>query len=403
MLEPGTALLEYLVGEARGFLFVVTVAGLHHFELPGRALLDAAVRSARQELDDPAAELDSWLFGNTAELARQVLHPALPALEAAGVERLVIVADGTLHYLPFAALPVPADSERASAPEAPRPAALRPLLERFEVTHLPSAGALALERRRRAGRPTAPQPVAVLADPVFDRRDLRLPSGLAGTSEPADPTRGYEVPAGLELSRLRASRREATAIAALAPADGAFLALGFDAHRERVVAGHLGRYRVLHFATHGIVDDRHAALSGLVLSRFDAAGRPRDGFLRLRDIYRLDLRADLVVLSACRTALGREVRGEGLLGLTRAFLHAGASRVMASLWSVPDRATAELMERFYRALWRDGLSPPAALRRAQRSMLAVHRWSAPHQWAGFVLVGDWHAPVLGPADESAAR
>lgn len=397
LLDPGTALLEYLVGEERGFLFVVTQTALRRFELPGRAALEAVVRRARQELDDPLTDLDAWLHGSAAELTRQIFHPALPALEASGVERLVIVADGALHYLPFGALPVPPGAippgtGRSSASTELMPVVSHPLLERFEVTYLPSAGVLALERQRRARRPAPTRTVAVLADPVFDVRDLRLASGHSSVTGAVDTARGFEAPAGHELPRLRASQREAKAIAALAPADDAFVALGFEAHRDQILDGDLNAYRVLHFATHGIIDDRHAVLSGLVLSRFDAAGQPRDGFLGLRDIFRLDLRADLVVLSACRTALGKEVRGEGLLGLTRAFLHAGASRVMASLWSVPDRATAELMERFYRALWRDGVSPSAALRRAQRSMLAERRWSAPNQWAGFVLIGDWRPP-----------
>ena len=397
-LGPGTALLEYLVGEDRSFLFVVTAEDLASFELPGREVVETVVRRARQELVDSASEPDAWLRGSAANLSRQILHPALPMLETAGIERVVIVADGALHYLPFSVLPLPAvtDAERKKAMS-------QPLLERFESTYLPSAGVLALERQRRAGRPPAPYSVAVLADPVFDSRDLRLPPGLATELESAEPKGGFEMLAGLDLPRLRASRSEAEAIAALAGSGGTFVALGFDAHRDQLLDGRLDRYRILHLATHGIVDDRHAVLSGLVFSRFDAAGRPRNGHLRLTDIYHLSLRADLVVLSACRTALGREVRGEGLLGLTRAFLHAGASRVMASLWSVPDRATAELMQRFYRALWQDRLSPPAALRRAQQSMLAEPRWSAPRQWAGFVLVGDWRSPVFASANGNVVR
>jgi CHAT domain-containing protein len=134
-----------------------------------------------------------------------------------------------------------------------------------------------------------------------------------------------------------------------------------------------------------------------VLSLVDEAGRPREGLLRAHEIHRLRLGADLVVLSACETALGREVRGEGLYGLARGFLYAGASRVVASLWSVRDEATAQLMSRFYAAMIREGLTPSAALRRAQASLQAEPRWASPYYWAGFVLQGDWRDPVAAAA------
>ena len=149
--------------------------------------------------------------------------------------------------------------------------------------------------------------------------------------------------------------------------------------------------RVVHFATHGFLNSETPELSGLVLSLVDREGNPTDGFLRLHDVYALSLAADLVVLSGCRTALGKEVRGEGLLGLTRGFFYAGAPRVMASLWPVRDRATAELMQRFYRGLLRDGLPPAAALRAAQRSLRREPRWRDPYYWAPFVIQGDWQA------------
>jgi CHAT domain-containing protein len=151
----------------------------------------------------------------------------------------------------------------------------------------------------------------------------------------------------------------------------------------------LRSYRVLHFATHGSLNAEQPELSGLVLSLFDAAGRPVDGFLRLHEIYNLDLDADLVVLSACRTALGREVYGEGLIGLTRGFMYAGAARVVSSVWNVDDRASAQLMARLYQAMLTKHRSPASALRDAQLSMLREARWSDPHYWAAFGLQGDW--------------
>ncbi len=153
--------------------------------------------------------------------------------------------------------------------------------------------------------------------------------------------------------------------------------------------GSLADYRVVHFATHGVVDSSRPWLSGLVFSLVDRRGGARDGYIRLRDIYNLRLNADLVVLSACDTALGADVRGEGLVGLARGFMYAGSRRVMASLWQVNDVATADLMKRFYRGLLVKGLTPPAALRAAQLEMMTKTRWTAPYFWAGFVLQGDW--------------
>jgi CHAT domain-containing protein len=151
----------------------------------------------------------------------------------------------------------------------------------------------------------------------------------------------------------------------------------------------LSEYKIIHFATHGLINSRHPELSGLVLSLVDEHGRPQDGFLRSDDIYNMRLRADLVVLSACRTALGKEIRGEGLVGLTRAFMYAGAPRIIASLWRIPDSATAELMTRFYRGLLRDNLAPAAALRRAQLELASHPRYRDPYYWAGFILQGEW--------------
>ncbi len=175
------------------------------------------------------------------------------------------------------------------------------------------------------------------------------------------------------------AREEAEAILRLVPADRRLRALGAAANRRTVLSGDLARYQIVHFATHGVLDPRDPGLSGVALS---------DGLLRVQDIGRLRLPADLVVLSACDTALGQEVRGEGLIGLTRAFFSAGARRVLVSLWPVDDSATAELMRRFYRGMLRDGLPPAAALAAAQNSLRQEPGWEAPYYWAGFVLQGD---------------
>jgi CHAT domain-containing protein len=191
------------------------------------------------------------------------------------------------------------------------------------------------------------------------------------------------------LQRLIFSRREADVITRLAGARSSFKALDFAANRATALGSNLSQYRIIHFATHGLLNSQHPELSGIVLSLFDEQGRPQDGFLRLHDIYNLKLSADLVVLSACKTGLGKEIKGEGLVGLTRGFLYAGSPRVIASLWKVDDRATAELMTLFYQHMLRDGLRPAAALRKAQIDMRNRPRWAAPYYWAGFTLQGEW--------------
>jgi len=166
-------------------------------------------------------------------------------------------------------------------------------------------------------------------------------------------------------------------------------ALGFSASRSLVTGSTLADYRIVHFATHGLINNQNPNLSGIVLSLVDEQGRPQNGFLRLYDIYNLKLDADLVVLSACQTALGKEIKGEGLVGLTRGFMYAGAPRVVASLWRIDDRATADIMKRFYASMLKDGLRPAAALRAAQISMSQDKRWHSPHYWAAFTLQGEW--------------
>jgi CHAT domain-containing protein len=152
----------------------------------------------------------------------------------------------------------------------------------------------------------------------------------------------------------------------------------------------LSQYRIVHFATHGILNSVHPELSGVVLSLVDEKGTPQqNGFLRLRHIFNLNLPAELVVLSACETGLGQDVKGEGLVGLTRGFMYAGAPRVLVSLWSVNDRGTSELMSRFYKKMLQEGLHPAAALRAAQIEMLQNSQWKEPYYWAAFTLQGEW--------------
>jgi CHAT domain-containing protein/tetratricopeptide (TPR) repeat protein len=384
VLDEETLLLEYALGEKRSFLWAVTRDAMRSHVLPGSKTIDAAARRAHETF----AQSHRRAFRGQAavaarELSRMVLGPVADLL---GDRRLVIVAEGALAYVPMGALPHPSG-----------PTGSAPLIVSREVVMLPSASSLAILRRDLAGRASAPLQVAVLSDPVFRKDDPRVRSNVMrspSASAPADTldpevTRAAAAAGVGALERLRFSRREAEAIAALAPPGAALKALDFAASRATATSRAMRDYRIVHFATHGLLNSRHPELSGIVLSLVDEHGEPQDGFLRLNDLYNLKLGADLVVLSACQTALGKQVKGEGLVGLTRGFFYAGAPRVIASLWSVRDEATAALMTRLYRTLLRDGQSPAAALRAAQVSLRKDPRWRAPYYWAGFVLQGEW--------------
>jgi CHAT domain-containing protein len=387
----------------------VTATSIEVYELPKRAIIESAARQvyglltarnrgAKFETTEELAargakaDADSTVAGKA--LSEMVLAPVAGRLTK---RRLLVVPDGALQYVPFAALPKPG----ASGAEL--------LAATSEVVSLPSASTLAVLRHSIANRPPAPKTIAVLADPVFNSDDERVQAAFSrnrvtrSTAAIAQRTSvvkseikksasesGWESDL-LNMSRLRFTRREADAVVALAPADSRREQLDFEANLANAIKGDLSQYRIVHFATHGFLNSRHPELSGIVLSLIDEKGQEQDGFLRAHQIYDLKLPADLIVLSGCRTGLGKEIRGEGLIGLTRAFMHAGSARVLVSLWDVNDEATAELMRRFYTGLLgSEKLSPAAALRAAQTSMSHDKRWSAPYYWAGFILQGEPH-------------
>ncbi len=384
LLDGDTLLLEYFLGAERSFLWAVAADAFAAHELPGRAEIETAARRVARQLgtfDPRAGRVEREA---ARDLSRLLLGPVAEDLDG---RRLVVVADGALHYLPFGTLPIPGAEE---PPESRTRAT--PLIVRHEVVHLPSASALAARRRSAAGRRPARRWAAVLADPVFDAQDPRLEGGrprMAPEPSLRSPDADVAGIGELGFDRLPSTRREASAIAALAAPGEILTALDFDADRALVLSDELRRYRIVHFATHGLIHAGSPQLSGLVLSLFDRQGQAQEGFLSLRDVYSLELGADLVVLSGCQTALGREISGEGLVGLTRGFMYAGVPRVVASLWRVEDRATAELMARFYRSMSVDGMRPAAALRAAQTSILAQRGLGDPYYWGAFVLQGDW--------------
>ncbi len=372
-LDAKTAIVEYMLGDDRSFAWVMTRDGVRSVVLPSRRIIEDAARKVTRAVatpDDPAAP------GATTALAIVALVPVMPLIDR---PRLVIVPDGALSRVPFAALPLIQPG-----------AAVSPLIERYDLATAPSASTVALLRADvRAVRPS--KTLAVFADPVYSASDTRVTRTRGDGTAPGEAgSNAADSEAPAELVRLIGTRREATAIAGFVPADARDVAVDFAANRTAATSQALRDYRLLHFATHAIIDDVHPELSRIALSLVDKQGRAQDGFLRLPDIYHLDLSADLVVLSACQTALGREIRGEGIIGLTRGFFNAGARRVVASLWQVDDRATAELMRLFYAAmLGSQHQSPLAALRTAQNAMRAQSRWASPYYWAGFTLYGEW--------------
>jgi CHAT domain-containing protein len=372
-LDADTILLEYALGDDASYLWVVSRDALRAYALPPRSAIQAAARPVRERLASaPGTGGDAGAAADARRLSDLLLGPAAELL---GGKRLLVVAADVLQYVPFAALPDPRRPDGT------------PLLARHVVVQAPSASAAVAIRSRPAAAARGPV-VAVLADPVYERRDPRIAAAarVRAAAENGPPRLALR---GTSLARLPFSRAEADAITRAARPGRAHRALGFDATREAVLGSALQEAQIVHFAAHGVVDSARAARAGIVLSLFDRQGRPQEGFLGLRDVYDLRLSADLVVLSACETALGRDLRGEGLVGLTTGFLYAGARQVVASLWRVDDLATSELMARFYRSLLQQRLPPAAALRAAQLEMAADRRWRDPYFWAGFVVFGDW--------------
>jgi CHAT domain-containing protein len=275
-----------------------------------------------------------------------------------------------------------------------------PLVVKHEIISLPSASTLAVLREELKGRQPAPRAVAIFADPVFSADDARLQKAGSQPQKEADKTTGdvarkliykkvSEQDGTLGIERLRFTRKEAERIMSTSDTSDSAVALDFAANRAALFREDLSQYRIVHIATHGLLDTERPELSALIFSLVDEAGKPQDGFLRAHEVFNLNLPAELVVLSACETGLGKQVRGEGLVGLTRGFMYAGAARVVVSLWGVSDQATSELMAKFYQNLLKGGQRPAAALRAAQIEMWRTQRWHAPYFWAPFVMQGEW--------------
>ncbi|HST19984.1 MAG TPA: CHAT domain-containing tetratricopeptide repeat protein, partial [Blastocatellia bacterium] len=416
VLDSDTLLLEYALGDERSYLWAVTKTSITGHALPRRAEIESAARRFYELLNEPNQQLKAVDVKKkeravrTATQSRDIEEAASalsrmliePVAEQLGKKRLLIVSEGALQYIPFTAL----------AALQTKSSEFRPLILDHEIVNLPSASTLAVIRRETGGRKPAAKSVVVLADPVFDSQDERVkkaepkPDGRkkkdgakiddrtlkVKVEKPVIETAAVEAgvtDSRLQIPRLPGTRTEAKKILELASSSERAHALDFQASRAAATDPSLNQYRYIHFATHGFLNSVHPELSGIVLSLVDERGARQEGFLLANEFYNLKLPAELVVLSACQSGLGKEIKGEGVVGLTRGLMYAGAARVIVSLWSVDDEATSELMVNLYKGILKKGMRPAEALRAAQIKMWEQTKWQAPYYWAAFVLQGEW--------------
>src|SRR5215210_5602161 len=420
VLDDQTALVEYALQVDESYLFVATKSEVNLFKLPGRSTVERLAMDLRAQLIPSklqrrivgidVAEANRGLGIATAApedvapfvaasnaLYKVVLEPAAGMI---GEKRLMIVADGALNYIPFEVLLKSADSGDFSS--------LGYLVKSNEVIYAPSASVVAAIKQQRPK--ASGRAMLIIADPVFNSNDARArkPAGapasdaevrglgiqgaladVTGSTAPAPSNSAME---GLPLARLNGTRTEAEQISKLAKASGGQVDvwLDLDANEDNLGTRDVSKYRIIHVATHGLLNAERPQFTGAVLSL--VGNKTHDGFVRTDEVFNLRLGSPLVMLSACETGLGKEKRGEGVMGLTRAFMYAGAPTVGVSLWSVADKSTADLMTDFYQRLLTPSATPTTsgALRGAQLAMISGKKYSAPFYWAPFVLVGDWN-------------
>jgi CHAT domain-containing protein len=417
VVDDGTVLLEYSLGRDVSYLFAVTRAGVSLFKLAPRSDLDKLATDFRAQLIPP--KLQRRLVGidvvtdeqrglglatgpseNVVAFAAaaNALYKAAfePASAVAADKRLLIVADGALNYIPFEALVKTTDGADY--------ASLSYLIKTNEIVYAPSASVVAAIRQQRAS--ASSKAVLLVADPIFNADDPRLKGNSA--AQASGESRGLGLgleaavndiagsadgpsasPGSLHLARLSGTRTEAEEISKIARAGGVQTDLWIDlnANEDNVRTRDINNYRVIHVATHGLLDAQRPQFTGVVLSL--VGNKTNDGFLRTDEIFNLRMNPSLVMLSACETGLGKEKRGEGVIGLTRAFMYAGAPTVGVSLWSVADKSTADLMTDFYKRYLGKTPSASGSMREAQLAMISAKKYSAPFYWAPFVVVGEW--------------
>jgi CHAT domain-containing protein len=395
--DDQTVLLEYLLGDDVSYAWVVTRKEAKVYELPKATQINDAAQKVYEHLSKrPESDgVDKDLERATKQLAQMVLSPLAEHRDA---QRLIVVADGKLHYVPFQFLPAPNGD---------------PLIARYEIVNAPSASILGQLRKEEQRRRPNTKLLAAFGDPVFasNYAEYRNSSGgelLASAKTSVEPWqrawRDVELSADKpDLSAIQPLTYSKFELQKLSELGGrsSFVARGFDASRDTLMKLDLSQYSILHFSTHALLDPKHPESTGLFLSMLDVSGRHQNGFITTPDVYSLHAPVDLAVLSACSTGLGKNARGEGLIGLTSGFMYAGASSVAASLWKVDDQATAELMEHFYANMLEKNMRPAEALRLAQNTLRKDPRWQSPHYWAGFTFQGDYTHKIRIPAPTSA--
>jgi CHAT domain-containing protein/tetratricopeptide (TPR) repeat protein len=388
-LGEDDVLLEISLGDERSHLWMVTPNSFQYFQLPSRQVIEERAKELYRLFAERQDDSDNLFLQKALPLSHMLFDQVSTQL---GSKRLLLVTEGALQLVPFSALPDPyAAVELNASPKY--------LIQDHEIVQLPSIATLrAIRAAEKKNRDAADKIAAVLADPVFSISDTRVQnssvvpgvaSAATGEDRPESAPRAIENLRSSGPARLTHSSEEADAIAKAAPRGTTLVAKGFDATREAALNPHLGEYQIVHFATHGFLDSEHPELSSIVLTMVDKNGVAKNGVMPLHDIYNMDLSAELTVLSACQTALGKDVRGEGFVGLTHSFISAGSKTVISSLWKVDDRATAALMEDLYQSMLQNGMSPAAALRAAKLKVMQDKRWTAPYYWAGFVVQGEY--------------
>jgi len=351
MLNDQTLLLEYVLGQEGSYLFAVSKKECRVVRLPETQLIDGRVRKLRGAVAWPHRRAVSIYITQAKLLYQDLIRPIETMLS--GKKELIISPDGILHYLPFELL-IPTNSPIAARPNW---RLLPYLISDYGISYVSSASVRAALGDRYKEPQNPPKLLLAYADPVYSNE-----------------------------TRLEYSRDEVEGIGKLYPLESVDIFLGEAANEESVKAeGKLGQYRAIHFAVHGLLYESRPQLSGLALSP-QGIGR-EDGLLQVYEIFKLRLRAELVILSACKTGLGKGVKGEGLIGLTQAFMYAGAQSVVVSLWEVLDLSTAKLMIEFHRRLGDQPVNKVEALRQAKLQLIHNTKFAHPYHWASFVLVG----------------
>jgi CHAT domain-containing protein len=370
--DDDTVLLEYFLGPEKSYLWAITRTGITSHELPSEMVITKAVQTLYDLVKErPKPETKEQLDQATRELAQMVLGPVADQLNK---RQIIVAADGALNYIPFQMLlPSSTNSE--------------PLVARHEIINAPSASILGELRKEAARRGVRAKALAIFGNPIFGTQNEQLQSEQRSIELKGD---NFDLST---IGRLFYAAREIANLLEVASEAQTFAATDYDATRDKLLSTDLTQYAILHFATHGVLDPKRPEKSFLLLSNVDREGKTLNPFIELQDVYSLQAPVDLVVLSACETGLGKDIRGEGLVGLTRGFMYAGSTSVVASLWKVQDEATAELMKRFYTEMLKNGKTPAEALRSAQDSIRQIPKWSAPHYWAGFTLQGEYRYVV----------